>query len=529
MHCMPHIWSTMSPKARSKTSLALALAATICVGLAAPSFAQEHGGGAERSGRRGGGNAEQQEPRGPGVLKLLPSDSVTEHTVDTATGPIAYTATAGTLSFYDQSGELSAKIFYTAYIAKGRDAAKRPLTFVFNGGPGAASAFLTLGLVGPRLIQFGADGRDGAGAHLRDNPETWLGFTDIVAIDPVGAGWSRAAKADNAKDFWNVRSDANAMAKAVALYVAHNSRSVSPKYILGESYGGFRAAKVARALQQDQGIVISGIVMISPMLEGAFQFGSDNFPLGAAFHLPSLAAAHMERKHALDTTAVKAAEHFAMTDYLTTLAGTAPQGNAATAFYKRVSQMTGIDEATVARTRGFLKNAGQKNLSASDTMLASQYDGGFLTSDPFPESASARGPDPQLDGFLRAFGGVFSGYARDELGFKTDMTFNLLSNEVSGQWNWREGGARSTPSVGDDLRILLAFNPSFRLVIAHGYSDLVTPYMASKYVIGHLPSPEDAARAALLLYPGGHMHYLSDASRKAFTKDMRSFYAAGAT
>ena len=148
-----------------------------------------------------------QHKSGKGVLRLLPPDAVTEHSIDTAHGKLAYAATAGTLAFYDQSGEQSASVFYTAYVAKNAGA-NRPLTFVFNGGPGAASAFLHLGLVGPRVLDLGPDGRDAATAQLRDNPDTWLAFTDLVLIDPIGTGWSRTVKPDDAKRFWSIRSDA---------------------------------------------------------------------------------------------------------------------------------------------------------------------------------------------------------------------------------------------------------------------------------------------------------------------------------
>ena len=255
-----------------------------------------------------------------GVLRLLPADSVTEHSIDTPRGTLAYTATAGTLAFFDQSGEQSASVFYTAYVLK-NGAKTRPLTFVFNGGPGAASAFLHLGLVGPRVLDFGPDGRDAARASLRDNPDTWLAFTDLVLIDPIGTGWSRAVKSDEARHFWGVTSDADSMAKAVALYVAKKKRADSPKYLFGESYGGFRAAKTARALQRDQGIVAAGIVMLSPLLEGWLTFGDDSSALRAALQLPSLAAAELERKKAFSPEALAAAEKFAMTDYLVTLAG----------------------------------------------------------------------------------------------------------------------------------------------------------------------------------------------------------------
>src|SRR6202044_2582101 len=198
---------------------------------------------------------------------LLPGDAVSEHSIDTPSGKLAYTATAGTFSLFDQSGERSAAVFYTAYVAKTSadktdNHTARPLTFVFNGGPGAASAFLHLGVVGPRIAQFGMAGHDGADVRLVDNPDTWLGFTDLVMIDPIGTGWSRAAKPDGGEAFWNIRRDAESLAKVIALYVAKNGRVSSPKYILGESYGGFRAAKVAQALQSEQGIVISGILML---------------------------------------------------------------------------------------------------------------------------------------------------------------------------------------------------------------------------------------------------------------------------
>ena len=465
----------------------------------------------------------------PGVLSLLPADSVTEHSIDTPNGKLNYTATAGTFPLFDQTGSRSAQIFYTAYVAKTDSVTKtdnavnRPVTFVFNGGPGAASAFLNLGLVGPRIAQFGADGRDATNTHLVDNPDTWLAFTDLVLIDPVGTGWSRAAKPDGGSPFWSVRGDAESMAKVVALYVAKNSRQSSPKFLLGESYGGFRAAKVARALQSEQGIVVSGISMLSPMLEGAFQFGGDRFALGAALQLPSLAAAELERKGTFSQDALAKAEHFALTDYLSTLAGPPLQGDAAKNFYARVAQMTGLSVDAVTESRGFIRDEYIKNLSAGDHKIVSHYDATFAADDPYPESSSPRGPDPILDGLVRAYGSTFVGYARDELGFKTDMTYNLLASEIAGKWDWGEGHGQ--PSVSDDLRVLLALTPSFHLLIAHGYSDMVTPFAVTRYVLNHLPPVDGEERSQLKLYRGGHMFYLDPASRKAFTADARTLYA----
>src|SRR6202049_2970068 len=316
----------------------------------------------------------EQQQHGPGVLRLLPGDAVSEHSIELASGKLAYTATAGTFPLIDQSGERKAEVFYTAYVAGGGDTANRPVTFVFNGGPGAASAFLHLGLVGPKLVDFGPQGRDGAAARLRDNPETWLAFTDLILIDPVGTGWSRTPKPDDASAFYNIRRDAESIAKVIALYVAKNGRSASPKYLLGESYGGFRSVKVAKTLQRDQGIVVSGILMVSPLLDAEFLFGSARYALGAALQLPSLIATELERRHAFSVAALTEGERFAMTEYLTTLAGPPPTGDAADAFYGRLARLSGLPVETVAKTRGFIRDVYLKNLRAGQDQVVSRYD-----------------------------------------------------------------------------------------------------------------------------------------------------------
>ena len=465
--------------------------------------------------------AGQQSRSGAGVLALLPKDSITGHTLDAGGHKLPYVATAGTLDLYDQSGKRSAAIFYTGYVAKDRTP-NRPVTFAFNGGPGAASAFLNLGLVGPRILDFGPSGRDGAHARLIDNPRSWLGFTDLVMIDPIGTGWSRTAKADDAKNFYGVRQDARAIAKAIALYLAHNNRTSSPVYLLGESYGGLRAAKVAGALSESQGIVTSGIVMLSPLIDGALTFGATRYALGAALQLPSLAASELERRKTFSDDAVQQAERFALSDYLTTLAGPPPAGAAADAFYKRVAGMTGLPAGVVAKSRGFIRDAYVKHLRDRDADIVSHYDVTLAAPDPYPESDAARGDDPVLDGFVRAYGGAFANYARNELGFKTEMTYELLADGVNGKWDWGKGG-RMTVNADDDIRQLLATDPAFRLFIAHGYSDLVTPYAASKYIVEHLPRTL-AGRVTFKVYRGGHMLYTRADSRAAFTADARSFY-----
>ena len=501
-------------KAFSILRFALAIFFVASIGAASAQNAAKDAG-------KGQPSRSERTTSGPGILRLLPADRVTQHSVDTPDGKLAYTATAGTLAFYDQSGSQTASVFYTAYVAKG---ANRPVTFVFNGGPGAASAFLHLGLVGPRVLDIGPNGRDAARAQLHDNPQTWLAFTDLVMIDPIGTGWSRTVKPDDAKHFWNVRADADAMAKAIALYVAHNSRGASPKYLLGESYGGLRAAKTARALQREQGITVNGIVMLSPLLEGWLTFGDDTSALRSALELPSLAAATLEHKHAFNLDGVIAAEKFAMGDYLTTLAVRPLQGAAADAFYKRVAKISGLPVGTVTRARGFITDSFIKALREKDGKIVSRYDASFAVDDPFPEYRSSQGADPILDGVARAYGGAFADYARNELGFKTEMTYALLANDVTRQWDWK--GGRAQVSAEGDLRTLLAFSPSFRLLIAHGYSDMVTPYGMTRYVIDHLPPFSSPGRVRLVLYRGGHMFYIDPEQRKAFSADAAAFYRA---
>jgi carboxypeptidase C (cathepsin A) len=507
----------MSVQSIVRFVLAVSLACTVGV-----ATAQDRPDRGER--RDAGAGAGERHDSGGSVVRLLPADSVTEHTIDTGHGKLAYTATAGTLSFFDQSGEKSAAIFYTAYIAK--DAApNRPLTFVFNGGPGAASAFLQLGLAGPRILDIGPGGRDATHPELRDNPDTWLNFTDLVFIDPVGTGWSRTVKADDTKQFWGVRSDADAMAKAVALYVNHNNRTASPKYLFGESYGGLRAAKTARALQREQGLAVSGIVMLSPLLEGWLTFGDDGSALRAALQLPALAAAELERKSAFTPAALAAAEKFAMTDYLTTLAGPSPESEAAKIFYERVAKASGLPVDGVTQSRGFIPDTYMKDLRAADSKIVSRYDATFAVDDPYPEQRAERSPDPIVDGITRAFGGGMAAYARNELGFKTEMTYILLSPDASRQWDWQ--GNRSQVSAESDLRLLLAFDMSFHVLIAHGYSDMITPYPMTRYVLDHLPPIGPPGRIALKLYRGGHMIYLDAGSRKAFSADVATFVRAG--
>ena len=326
--------------------------------------------------------------------------------------------------------------------------ANRPLTFAFNGGPGAASAFLHLGLVGPRILDLGPHARDAARAKLIDNPDTWLRFTDLVLIDPIGTGWSRTVKQNDAQAFWNVDGDAESMAKAVALYVAKNNRDGSPKYLLGESYGGFRAAKVARKLQSDQGIVTAGIVMLSPLLEGWLTFGDDQSALNAALLLPSLAAAELERKDAFTPEKLKAAETFALGrlshDARRTRRHRARPRRRST---RRWPKMSGLPLDVVTQQRGFVNRR-----RGEEPALERKQDHQHLRRDlrgrrSVPRAARRRTSPTRSSPASRApMAERLPSYARNELGFKTPMTYKLLANDVTRRWKW--DGSRPSAGVG---------------------------------------------------------------------------------
>ncbi|TNM62867.1 S10 family peptidase [Aliirhizobium smilacinae] len=472
-----------------------------------------------------GGPAYSQEPGrssgGPSIFDLIPADSSTEHLLKTPNGDIRYTATAGTIDLFGQTGTRNAKIFYTAYKVPDAESS-RPVTFVFNGGPGAASAYLHLGLMGPKVASLGSDSQDGTTPTLEDNPSSWIGFTDLVFIDPVGTGWSRAVP-DAQNAFYGVRQDAESLAKFIALYTQKNNRLSSPKYLVGESYGGFRSAKVAKALKDSQGILVSGIVMVSPMIDGRFLMTADTDPVTAALQLPSLAAAEFERTGTFLPQKVQEAEAYAMSTYLVSLAGATPSGAEAEALYAHVAALTGVPKDAVARTRGFVSSV-YRTQSAGNGRLVSPYDGADISADAYPERANVTNDDSILDGYTRAYGALFAAYARNDLRFETDMTYTLLSGEVNRQWDW--DGRRSDANASDDIRDLLSVIPSFRLAVLHGYSDILTPYGVSKFLLNHLPEQLATGRTELKLYRGGHMFYSDPNSRRQANEDMRSFYRA---
>ncbi len=458
-----------------------------------------------------------------------PADAITHHRLG-LTGNETYTATAGTIALKDEKGEKEADIFYVAFTLDTAESATRPITYAFNGGPGAASAYLDIGALGPRVLDFGPAGRpEPAIDRVADNPDSWLPFTDLVFIDPAGTGFSRAASEETAKKLYSVGPDLNALAQVIRLHLVRSNRLNSPVYLVGESYGGFRAARLAQSLANDEGIAAAGVMLISPVIEFRLMTGDRFDVLSWALRLPSYAAVARESKGAITPETLADAERFAMTDYLVGLAA-APQAMP-DHFYDRIAEVTGLDEATVARWSGRIPpGAYAKALRRHDGQVVSRYDGSIAVPDPNPTSAYGE-DDPILEGTIPPFTRAFTAYVKDELGVSTDLSYRLLNGEVNRHWQWREGngegnGDRRDVGAADALARALSLQPHLKLLIAHGLTDLTTPYMMSRYVVDHLPANLTGERVSLKLYPGGHMMYLRSASRHLLHDDAAAFYAA---
>ena len=461
-----------------------------------------------------------------GPASQLPADSVTEHTIVLGGKPLSYKATAGTLPLAGPKGEVAAKVFYVSYIAEGSSA--RPITFAFNGGPGAAAAFLHLGAMGPRIVAFTENGAAPVlPVRLVDNPDSWLAFTDLVFVDPVGTGYSRttAGGADAGKAYWSVEKDAASMAEAVRLWLAKNGRELSPVYLAGESYGGFRVAELSSRLLS-MGFALKGTLMVSPALEFSMLRGNDYSVLPLTFVLPSIAASHAEMRDGPNGSldAVREAEDFARTRYLQHLAEGLSRNEAVE---QTLAKFTGLDPAIAAKHHGRV-SAGlflREYLRNNDRAL-SLYDGAVSVAVPRPSTGHHR-YDPILDGTVTVLAPAAANYIATELGFKTGLEYHLLNGEVNGNWDFGLKHGQGYAGSLDSLEEARTRNPGLKIFIAHGYTDLITPYSMSRYLVNHLPPIEGAAPIELRVYRGGHMMYMRPASRTALSKDASAVYAAG--
>ncbi|MCA0031993.1 S10 family peptidase [Mesorhizobium sp. B263B2A] len=476
--------------------------------------------------------AERPAPSG-GVLSLLPSPQTTKHSITLAGRKLDYQARAGTLPLLSGKG-VTAEIFYVAYtLEPPANAAKdpqRPITFVFNGGPGAASAFLHIGALGPRVIATGTGGEFlPPPQRLIDNQDSWLDMTDLVFVDPVGTGYSREAPGQDTHDFWGVKQDASSIGAFIRLYLAQNGRTGSPLFLAGESYGGFRAALLARTLQEDIGISPNGIVLISPALEFTLVRPDEFQPLHWALELPSLAAVRLRTEGVSgDALREKLAEveHYALGDYLTALASGLEQGGRLAS--QRVADITGLPLDLVRRNSARIPtDLFAREFARASGKVLSPYDAMIGTADIAPESARVVGPDPVLDRSVPALTSAFVGYARNELNFRTDVSYRLLNDEISHSWDYGTSASRQGyAGVMDDLQRARSLNPALGVVIVNGYTDLVTPYLASRYLVNQVPSLANTKPIHLDVVEGGHMMYFSPDGRRALKEAASELYQA---
>jgi carboxypeptidase C (cathepsin A) len=452
------------------------------------------------------------------------AESITHHRYRAGQAEAAFTVTAGTLPLGDAKGEHPPSMFYVAYTRDGAARDARPLTFVFNGGPGASSAYLHLGALGPRVVEFGSGGQMPAPpVHLIDNPDSWLDLTDLVFIDPPGTGYSTSD--EQAKKYYAVREDLQAFASFIDLYLKRNDRVSSPKYIVGESYGGFRATRLPQILADDHGISLTGVFMISPAMEFSLIGGNEFEPLPYALRLPSYAAAVLERKGALAPAALVDAERFALGPYLAALVATPRDPAVMKQVLAEVARYTGLPEELVTQHDGLITpGLFVKESHRADGQLASRYDASVTGLDPYPATSDSR-QDPIYNGLIPVLTAAVHEHLGNALGVKTTQPYRVSNGEATRQWNWRSGINRGGYVGGaDSLREALAANPQLKVIVAHGMTDLVTPYMTSRFVIDRLPASLTEGRVTLNLYAGGHMMYLRSASRARLHADAAKLY-----
>lgn len=537
---MPPPSSPARPQRRLRppsAGLALALLPALLAPLAPVSVAAqeraqdrpEAADSAKPAARAENRNAEERKPEAGKTDDLQgfdPQRSVTRHSLPLPGGALAYSATAEFLPLRDGAKEeLAARIFTVSYTADPKSPADgpRPVTFVFNGGPGAASAYMHLGAAGPRVVAFGPDGTlPPPPAALVDNPDSWLAFTDLVFVDPVGTGFSRAVKPDETeKRFWSVDGDARAMSEIVRLWLTRQGRWSSPTFLAGESYGGFRIARMADELIDQVGLAVNGLILVSPVVD--FAAIDEDGILGPAWKLPSMAAAAaaLGRRPGSPEQAAEAAERFALGPYLTGLAGLDyGRLDAAQDVFAEVARITGLPVETVRRLRGRVPmSVFTRELLRDQGRILSIYDGTFTAADPDP--GAARIPfDPFLKGTVPTYTTAFAAYAHDALGVRTDAPYRLLSDRVNRNWEWPR---MSVPSAVDALQTALTLQPGLRVLIVHGRTDLITPYMASRWVASRLELPPgERDRVAVTVHPGGHMMYTRAEGRAALAADARA-------
>jgi carboxypeptidase C (cathepsin A) len=452
----------------------------------------------------------------------LPVDSTTKQTLALPGRTLAFSATAGSIRLFDDKGEPQAEIAYTAYQLDGADPVTRPVTFLFNGGPGASSAWLQLGNVGPWRLPINAEAAiSSAPPDLVPNAETWLDFTDLVFIDPVGTGYSRfiAAGDDVRKRLFSVDGDVNSIAVTIRRWLEKSDRLLSPKFVVGESYGGIRGPKVVHELQTEQGVGVKGLILLSPVLDFREYSGSSILQYVAS--LPTMAAVAREAKGPVTRADMADVEAYARGDFLADLVKGLADTEATTRLADRVAALTGIDQAVSRRLTGRFDIAEfRREFDRRDGKVTGRYDASITGLDPYPDSSFYHFSDPSGDPLYAPLTSAAVDLTTRKLNWRPDGSYQLLSSAVGKAWDFGHG-QHPAESISQ-LRQILALDPKLKLLVGHGLFDLATPYFGSKILLDQLPAYASPDRVKLVVYPGGHMFYSRDASRQAFRAEAQA-------
>jgi carboxypeptidase C (cathepsin A) len=455
----------------------------------------------------------------------FPADAHVTQVTHVAGKTLSYTATVGSLPVRDETGKKVAEVVFTAYILDGPKDPSRPVTFAFNGGPGASSVYLNLGAIGPKRVQFGAKGDSASDApRLVDNPGTWMDFTDLVFIDPVGTGFSRSLvnEADTKKKFWATKPDIDYLSRITYDWLLKNGRLGSPKYVVGESYGGFRGPRIVHTLQTQLGVGVNGMVLVSPLLDGAARQDGDVSPLPWMINLPSITAANLERQGKLTPQAMAEVEAYTRGEYMVDLVKGRTDPAAFDAMITHVTELTGLDPTFVRRLGGRLETqAYLREVFRDRGELGSRYDSNVTNYDPFPWAPDQQAGDPILDAIVAPTTSAMVDFMTRIVGWKVDARYEALSESVGRGWDRGRGADQESVT---DLRQAVALDPKLKVLIAHGYDDLSCPYFASKLIVDQTPVMGDPGRLHVNVYPGGHMFYSRPDSGAALRRDVMALY-----
>jgi carboxypeptidase C (cathepsin A) len=463
-------------------------------------------------------------PADKSTFPPLPSDAHTQQSIQLDGKALKYTVTVGTLPVRDREGKTTAEVVFTAFTVDGTN---RPVTFALNGGPGASSVYLNFGAIGPKTLKVGNEGDSPSDpATLNDNPGTWLDFTDLVFIDPVGTGFSRSlvSRDETKKQFYSTTPDINYLSRIIYDWLVKNDRLTSRKYLVGESYGGFRGPRITHYLQSQLGVAMNGVVLVSPYLNPSIEDDGELSPIPWMMTLPSIAAAHLERDNKLTPPAMADVIAYTRGEYATDLLKGRSDPEANPRLIKKVTELTGLDPAFVKYAGGRLETGAYlREAHREQGKLSSVYDSNVTSYDPFPFAPEQRANDPLLATLIAPTTTAMVDFVTRTVGWKVDARYNALSYEVGNDWD-RGDDLRS--GAVPQLRAAVAADPKLHVLIVHGWNDLSCPFMGSVLTVDQMPVMGDPARVSVREYPGGHMFYTRPSSRALLHEDVKAMFAA---